>query len=300
MMSLPLCAFLLPVLLAVPATKVVLLGTGTPRQDPQRWGPASAVVVNGTAYIVDCGPGVVRRAAGAYAKGIEGLKPNHLRFVFVTHLHSDHTIGYPDLILSPWVVGRTEPLEAFGPTGLEAMTQHILEAYKEDIDIRTEGMEHGNLTGYKVNVHEIKPGVIYRDANVTVKAFYVKHGSWKEAYGFRFETPDRTVVFSGDTCPCDTEIEPSQGADVLIHEVYAASEAEPEKRPGGDEWPTYMHAFHTSAEELGQLAAKCKPKILVLYHVLRRPSTTDRQLIDEVRKGGFKGRVVVGKDLDAF
>jgi ribonuclease BN (tRNA processing enzyme) len=280
--------------------KVVLLGTGTPRQDTDRWGPASAVVVNGNAYIVDCGPGVVRRAAGAYEKGVEELRPNKLRYLFVTHLHSDHTIGYPDIILSPWVVGRKEPLEAFGPTGLDAMTQNLLAAYKEDIDLRIDGLEHGNSTGYHVNVHEIKPGVVYQEGNLTVKAFYVKHGSWKEAFGYRFETPERTVVFSGDTCPCDELIREAQDVDVLVHEVYEEAAAVPENRPGGDEWPKYMHAFHTSTMELGRIAAQCKPKLLVLYHVLRRKTTPDRTLIEEIRKGGFKGRVVVGKDLQTY
>jgi ribonuclease BN (tRNA processing enzyme) len=276
------------------------MGTGTPRQDPDRWGPAAALVVNGTAYLVDCGPGVVRRAAAAYKKGVEALRADRLRFVFVTHLHSDHTLGLPDLIFSPWVVGRKEPLEAYGPAGLVGMVEHLEQAYAEDIDVRVHGLEHGNSTGYTVNVHAIQPGVVYRDANVTVTAFRVKHGSWAEAYGYRFETADRTVVFSGDTCPTDTVVENSQDADVLVHEAYEAGEATPESRPGGEEWTQYMRTSHTSAEELGAIAAKCRPKLLVLVHVLRRKGVPDRALIQEVRRGGFKGKVVIGKDLDVY
>ncbi len=277
-----------------------MLGTGTPRQDPERFGPASAVVVNGVAYLVDCGPGVVRRAAAAFAKGIDALKPSQLKFVFVTHLHSDHTLGLPDLIFSPWVVGRTDPLEAYGPAGLVPMVHHLELAYREDTDIRIHGLEHGNATGYRVHAHAIKPGVIFRDANVTVTAFPVKHGSWREAYGFRLETADRVVVFSGDTCPADTVVEAAKDADVLVHEAYEAAEADPENRPGGDEWPHYMHTFHTSARELGEIAAKCHPKLLVLYHVLRRGNSPDRLLVDEVRQGGFTGPVEVAKDLDVY
>jgi len=294
-----LCAVVFPCLAIASQTKLVLLGTGTPRQDPDRFGPASAVVVNGAAYLIDCGPGVVRRAAAARANGVPELAPVNLKHVFVTHLHSDHTLGYPDLILSPWVVGRKDPLEAYGPTGLENMTSHILAAYSEDIDIRIHGLEHGNSTGYKVNVHEIKPGIVYKDENVTVTAFYVKHGTWKEAFGYQFKTADRTIVFSGDTCPCEDLAVAAQDADVLVHEVYEESEAAPENRPGGDEWTKYMRSFHTSAQELGAIAAKCKPKLLVLYHVLRRQAT-DAQLIEEVRKGGFLGPVVVAKDLDVY
>src|SRR5206468_2761938 len=102
-------------------TQVVLLGTGTPRADPQRSGPATAIVVNDTPYLVDAGPGIVRRAAAAYAKGVKGLAVVNLQTAFITHLHSDHTVGYPDLIFTTWVQGRHGPLTVYGPTGLEAM-----------------------------------------------------------------------------------------------------------------------------------------------------------------------------------
>lgn len=111
-------------------TKVVLLGTGTPAATPDRSGPATAIVVNNTAYLVDFGPGVVRRAsAAATSRSITALQPTRLRVAFVTHLHSDHTVGYSDLIFSPWTLGRRVPLEVYGPKGLKAMTEHLLEAY---------------------------------------------------------------------------------------------------------------------------------------------------------------------------
>jgi len=194
-------------------TQVVLLGTGNPAADPDRMGPSVAIVVNDTPYIVDCGPGVVRRASAAFRKGVAGLAVQKLKTAFITHLHSDHTLGYSDLIFSPWVLGRKDPLETYGPAGLKAMTDHLLAAYSEDIDIRTNGLEQGNRTGYKVNAHEIKPGVVYKDENVTVKAFLVHHGSWKEAYGYRFETPDKVIVLSGDCAPSPSVIENCAGCD---------------------------------------------------------------------------------------
>ncbi len=119
-------------------TQVVLLGTGTPPADPDRSGPATAIVVSGTAYLVDFGAGVVRRAKAAVAdRGITALEPTNLRVVFVTHLHSDHTVGYPDLILTPWVLGRRVPLEVYGPSGIKAMTEHILKAYSADFETRS-------------------------------------------------------------------------------------------------------------------------------------------------------------------
>ena len=280
-------------------TELVMLGTGTPRPDPQRSGPAAAVVVNGEAYLLDCGPGVVRRAAAAKSKGISALTVTNIKTVFITHLHSDHTLGYPDLILSPWVVGRKVPLSAYGPGGLSNMTHHILEAYKEDIDVRINGLEQGNKTGNVVQVHEIKPGIIYRDANVTVTAFPVKHGSWKEAFGYKFVSADRTIVFSGDTAPCEEVERAAKDADILVHEVYEASEAEPEKRPGGEDWPFYMRAYHTSAAELGAIAMRCKPKLLVLDHVLMRHGS-DEKLMEEIRSGGFDGEVRIGNDLEVY
>lgn len=279
--------------------QLVLLGTGTPRLDPNRSGPASAVVVNGAAYLVDAGPGVVRRTAAALAKGVQALVAPNLKTLFLTHLHSDHTIGYPDVILSPWVVGRRDPLQSFGPSGLNAMTTHLLKAYAEDIDVRVKGLEHGNGTGWQVNVHEIQPGFEFEDPNVGVKAFEVKHGSWNEALGYRFEGAGRTIVFSGDTRPCETLVEAATDADILVHEVYANSEATAENRPGGQDWPDYLRSYHTSAAELGAIAARCQPKLLVLVHVLRR-NVTDKELIAEIRQGGFRGRIVVGKDLDVY
>src|ERR1039457_3606047 len=151
---------------AMPKTQIVLLGTGTPLPDPDRSGPSTAIVVNGTAYIVDFGTGVVRQAAAARKKGVEGLEPVNLKIGFITHLHSDHTLGFPDILLTPWIMGRKEPLEVYGPVGTQLMAENILKAYEFDIKTRTEGAEHANNTGYKVNVHEIQPGIVYRDQNV--------------------------------------------------------------------------------------------------------------------------------------
>ena len=143
-------------------TEVILLGTGTPNAEPERSGPAVALITDGRPYLVDFGPGVVRRAA------MEGLDVTELNRAFLTHLHSDHTAGYPDLILTPWVLERDERLEVYGPEGIRAMTEHILAAYQQDIDERLHGLEPANDRGYLVNVHEIEPGIVYRDSNVTV------------------------------------------------------------------------------------------------------------------------------------
>ena len=193
-------------------TQVVLLGTGNPMPDPERSGSATAIVVNDSVYLVDFGPGVVRRAAAAaIEKRIRALKPINLKTVFTTHLHSDHTAGYPDLILVPWVMGRRVPLEVYGPKGIKEMTDHVLAAYKEDIRIRTEGMEQIPKESLKVNVHEIQPGIVYKDDNVTVTAFATKHGDWEESYGYRFDTVDRSIVIPGDTTAIQATIDACNG-----------------------------------------------------------------------------------------
>jgi ribonuclease BN (tRNA processing enzyme) len=291
---------------ATPKTQIVLLGTGTPLPDPDRSGPSTAIVVNGTPYLVDFGAGLVRRAAAARKKGVDALEPVNLKIGFLTHLHSDHTLGFPDVILTPWIMGRKEPLEVYGPPGTQLMAEHILKAYEFDIKTRTEGLEHSNNTGYKVNVHEIQAGVVYKDQNVTVKAFAVHHGQIAHAYGYRFETPDRTVVISGDASPDSAITQNCSGCDVLIHEVYtqASFALVPE------EWRKYRLAFHTSSKELAEIAAKAKPGLLILYHRGNagceqagtegcRQAGSEEQLLKEIRQA-YTGKVVAGHDLDIF
>lgn len=308
-------AWMILVLLACPGmslaqnnaatTHVILLGTGTPLPDPERAGPSAAIVVKGTPYIVDAGTGLVRRAAAARDKGVVALRPMNLKIAFLTHLHSDHTLGLPDLMVTPWVMGRKEPVELYGPPGTQAMVEHILEAYEVDRKIRTEGMEHSNNTGWKVNVHEIKPGVVFKDTNITVTAFAVRHGN-VNAYGYRFATPDRTIVLSGDTSPTDAIVENCHGCDILIAESYTKASFD----LISPEWQRYRLAFHMSAQELGAIATKAKPGLLLLIHRGNagcdqagteecREAGSEEQLLKEVRQS-YSGKVVTGHDLDVY
>jgi ribonuclease BN (tRNA processing enzyme) len=276
-------------------TRVVLLGTGTPNPDPERSGPGVAIVVGGSVYLVDAGPGIVRRAEAARRAGVAQLEQPNLKIVFLTHLHSDHTLGLADLIFTPWVLERTAPLAVYGPRGTRAMTAHLTAAYIEDQRGRLDGWQPQNRTGQKVVAHEIRPGLVYSDSNVRVIAFLVEHGTWKEAYGYRFETADRTIVVSGDTRPSDAVVQACNGCDVLVHEVY--STAGFATRPA--EWRRYHARFHTSSEELAQIATRARPGLLVLTHQLLW-GTTPEQLLEEIRRAGYAGRVVSGKDLDVF
>jgi len=296
-------------------TKVVLLGTGTPVPDPDRSGPATAIVVDDSAYLVDFGPGVVRRAEAAVRdRYITAVEPANLKVAFVTHLHTDHTAGYSDLILTGWTAGRRVPLEVYGPAGLQSMTEHILQAYRIDIETRTnaEGDQRGNRDGWKVNAHEIKPGVIYKDAKVTVTAFPMKHAM--ESYGYRFDTPDRSIVLSGDTSPTEETIKACNGCDVLIHEARALEMFAklPEDRR------SFGAKNHTTSEQLAALASKAKPGLLIVYHawiswlpsvapsggqpvVLTRGGLHSSPDVLQKEIGSrYSGNFVIGRDLDVY
>jgi len=278
-------------------TQVVLLGTGTPNVDPERSGPAVAVVVNGVPYLVDFGPGVVRRAAAmspSYGGDIEALETENLKRAFLTHLHSDHSAGLSDLILSPWVMGRDEPLELYGPTGTAEMADHVLQAYEADIRYRIDGLEGANDEGWRVNVHEVADGVVYEDDNVSVEALRIRHGSWANAFAYRFTTPDRVIVISGDAAPDEKLEAMAKEADILIHEVYSV-EGFQRREPG---WQKYHSSNHTSAHELGEIASRAKPRLLVLYHILFW-GASEESILNEVREK-YAGEVVLGNDLDVF
>jgi ribonuclease BN (tRNA processing enzyme) len=269
---------------------VVFLGTGVPGPTPDRQGPSLAVVAGGRAYLVDVGTGVVRQANAAYLKGVKALQPRGLSIAFVTHLHSDHTIGLPDLMLTPWVIGRTAPLELYGPPGIAAMADNLEKAYAEDIHIRTTGLEQGNTTGYKIEAHELQPGGAYQDSAVKVTAFAVKHGSWPLALGYRFDANGKSIVISGDTAPAESVVTNCDGCDLLIHEVYLNLPAD---RGTPEHWARYMKAFHTSAAELGDIATRSHAKALVATHVVGDPAG-----LQETLEKGYAGKVTIARDLD--
>jgi len=279
---------------AGPRTVLVLLGTGTPVPDPKRWGPALAIVVGDRSYLVDAGSGVVRRAAAA-ARRHPALQPSKLQRLFLTHLHSDHTLGLPDLMFTGWLASRPTPLAVWGPPGTAAMARQIEAAWQDDIRVRIEGLEPRTTRNYRAVVHEIEAGRVYEDDRVRVDAIAVSHGSWPAAFGYRFQTADRTIVVSGDTRPSESLAKACDGCDVLVHEVYSAAGFARLSKP----WQAYHRAFHTSTLELAALANQARPKLLVLVHQLFFGATA-ADLVREVREAGYAGPVVSGRDLEAF
>ncbi len=283
-------------------TQIVMLGTGTPIPDPDRSGPATAIIVDSVAYLFDAGTGIVRRAAAAGRNGVRAFAsrlPNGQpspRFdrVFLTHLHSDHTLGLADVIFTPWIQGRRAPLDIYGPPGTNHLVSGILDANSEDIAERIAASGGPSPDGWKAVVHEIAEGVVFQDSRITVRAFPVPHGGWKYAFGYRIETPDRTIVISGDERANPNIAEQCRGCDVLIHEVYSDSgfATLPAERQ------VYHAQAHTSATQLGDIATRAKPGVLILYHQLFF-GASEEKLLSEVRSR-FSGRVVSAHDLDIY
>jgi ribonuclease Z len=272
---------------------VITLGTGTPVPNPARSGPSTAVVVGQRVFLFDAGPGVMRGVAAA------GLPIDGLTAAFITHLHSDHTLGLPDLILTSWVMGRGAPMRVNGPPGVRRMTDHIIGAWAEDTMARVHGLERGRPGGYRVDVRETTGGTVYDSADVTITAIRVPHGEWEYSFAYRIVARGRTILISGDTRYSEAIVQAATGVDVLVHEVYPETRVAPENRPGGELWPRYLREVHTSDVELGRIAALARPKLLVLSHVIFM-GATEQEIVDGIRRGGFSGRIVFAKDLDRY
>ena len=289
------CSFLFFSITLFSQTKVIVLGSGTPNPNPERYGSSYAVIVDDKAYIIDFGPGSVRRMAEmspTWGGKFEQLELQNISIAFLTHIHSDHSAGLSDLILTPWVMGRDTELQLYGPKGLKKMAINISKAYEDDINYRLYGSQPANNKGYVTNVTEItEDGVIFKDSKIEVVAFKNNHGDFKNSFGFVFITDDKKILFSGDTALSDNLIKYADNLDILIHEVYS-SETFKNKTP---DWQKYHNEHHTSSIDLGKLANKIKPKKLVLSHILFW-GATEESLINDVEIN-FDGEIIIAKDL---
>ena len=284
---------LFPIVLSA-STKLIVLGSGTPNPDPTRKGSAYAVIVNNQTYLIDFGPGVIRNAAALspeWGGDIKEMSVKNLEYAFLTHIHSDHSAGLTDLLLTPWVMGRNTELKLFGPLGLDKMAKSILKAYEDDINYRIHGTQPSNKVGYQFEFQLLVEGIAFKDKNVTVEAFKVPHGSFDDAYGFRFTTADKVIVFSGDTGPSKILEEFANGADILVHEVYSHAGFLDKTK----EWQKYHQRHHTSTFEVGEIASRAKPKLLLLSHILFWGSTPE-EILKETR-ATYDGEIKIAEDL---
>ncbi len=256
--------------------RVTLVGTGTPFPNAERFGSAILVEVAGKKLLFDCGRGVVIRLTQVRVnpKDIDGL--------FLTHLHSDHVVGIPDLWLSGWFLGRDRSLPTWGPPGTRSLAEHLVQAFGFDIRIRQAAPDPLPAKGVEIDAKEIEQGEIYNDGLARVSAFLVDHGTVKPAFGYRIDSAGHSVVISGDTKFCQNLVDFARGADCLIHAAWSASWKNPA--------PPSMRSI-ASAEDAGRVFAIVKPKLGVIYHY-----KTEEGLSDAVRKE-YKGPFVIAKDL---
>jgi ribonuclease BN (tRNA processing enzyme) len=278
------------------STRIVLLGTkGGPRVgEAGRSNPSTLLMINDVPYVVDCGYGTSKQLITA------GVALNCVRYVFITHHHSDHNLELGPLFYNAWITGLPVRMDAYGPLGLNTMAQDFFNYLKFDIDTRIE--DEGRVDPRSLfTAHEFdKPGVVLTNDDVKVSTCLVRHPPIKQSYAYRFDAKDRSVVISGDTAYAPELAEFAKGADVLVHEVMYLSgiEALIRRLPNAKRLREHLMAAHTLPEDVGKIAAQAGVGTLVLSHFVPGDDATitDEQWSEGVRKY-FKGRVVVGKDL---
>jgi len=278
------------------STRVVLLGTkGGPRVgEAGRSNPSTLILINDVPYLVDCGYGVSKQLITS------GIALNRLRYIFITHHHSDHNLELGPLFYNAWITGLPVKVDAYGPPGLANMACDFFNYQKFDIDTRIE--DEGRVDPRTLfTAHEFdKPGTVLTNDDVKVSTCLVRHPPIKQSYAYRFDASDRSVVISGDTAYAPELAEFAKGADVLVHEVMylPGIEALLKRLPNAKRLREHLMAAHTLPEDVGKIAARAEVKTLVLSHFVPGDdaSITDEQWAEGVRKF-YKGKIVVGKDL---
>ncbi len=268
--------------------KVTLLGTGTPQPVMDRFGPSTLVEAGEKKFLFDAGRGALQRLFQLKIpfRDIDGL--------LLTHLHSDHVVGIPDL----WLIGRigrlwggrTIPLPVWGPAGTREMMSHLAKAFQFDIRIRN---QHYRNDGSKIVAQDFNEGIVYDENGIKITAFEVEHGPLvKPAFGFRIEYGGRCVILSGDTCFTENLIEHSRGADLIVYEGAAADE----KLLQTSEQIRRIMGNHTFPEQAGEVFSRIKPKLAVFNHILLYGDVTEKDLVALTRKT-YSGPLAVGEDL---
>ena len=268
--------------------RVTLLGTGCPPAVMNRFGPSTLVEAGEQKFVFDAGRGALQRLVEL------GVRWQDIQGVFLTHLHSDHVVGFPDLWLTGWLIvpGRNVPLQVRGPRGTTAMMSHLQQAYEYDVRIRIQN-DGASPDGVALLVTEISEGVVYDNAGVKVTAFEVDHAPVTPAFGYRIDYAGRSVVLSGDTRISENLIRHARGVDVLVHEVFAPATLQRAGVPAGR--AKHIVDYHTTPEQAGEVFARVNPKLAVYSHICM-PSATEQDLIPATRKA-YAGRLELGEDL---
>ncbi len=269
--------------------RVTLLGTGGPPPILDRFGPCTLVEAGSEKFLFDAGRGALQRLFQLK------IRFSEITGLFLTHLHSDHVVGFPDLWLTGWINqawgGRQVPLPVWGPRETKEMMSHLEKAYQFDIRIRT----HYQKEGVRVVAEEFDGGVVYERNGLKIQAFLVDHGRVKPAYGYRIDFAGRSVVLSGDTRLNENVIQYAQGVDLLVHEVVGMSEEFLSK----SEFGRIIASNHTTPQDAGEVFRRANPKLAVYTHVLFFGDYRVEDLIPATRKN-YSGPLEVGEDLMAI
>jgi ribonuclease BN (tRNA processing enzyme) len=280
---------------AKPRTRIIFLGTkGGPRVGLGASNPANLVMVNETPFVVDCGIGVSRRLVDA------GVPIPSLRYIFITHHHSDHNLEYGNLFYNAWVAGLSTPINSFGPKGIEAMTKAFWELNKFDVETRIDDEGRPDPRKLLIAKDIAEDGVVLQTSEVKVTAFRTPHPPIVDNFAYKFETPDGTIVFSSDTAYNPKLAEFAEGADVLVHECMylPAIDRLVAKNKNSATLKKHLLESHTTTEDVGRVAAAAGVKVLVMSHFVPGddPLVTDDNWTEGVKKN-FSGKVIVAKDL---
>ena len=279
---------------AKPRTRIVFLGTkGGPRVGLGRSNPANLVVVNDTPFVIDCGMGVSRQLVAA------GVPLETVKYIFISHHHSDHNLEYGNLVYNAWATGLSTPIHSFGPKGIEAMTKTFFELNRFDIETRIEDEGRPDLRKLLIANDITEDGVVLQTADVNVTAFRTPHPPITDNFAYKFETPDGVVVFSSDTNYNPQLAEFAKRADVLVHEALYLPWVDRlvTRVKNGATLKKHLLESHTAAEDVGRIADAANVKVLVMSHLVPDdPDVTDDDWRSEAAKN-FKGRIVVARDL---
>lgn len=286
-------------------TRLVLLGTGGgPSPGHIRHNSSNVIVHRGAAYVVDCGLGVTSQFART------GLPFGSVRSIFITHHHPDHNIEYGPFLVIGWIYGLPQQVVAYGPPPLEQMTRDFLASQRATIKFWAEDFQIVPLKS--IAAHDLpKPGLVMHDENVRVTSVLVQHPPVTPAYAYRFDFPDRSIVFSGDTVPLQAIAELARGADVLVHEALdlpALRRQSNAQLAAGNfdggfrvaSFDAFMHhiiADHSPAEDVGRLAQEAGVKTLVLSHLVPSSLSIPDSRWRSLAAKHFKGEIIVGHDL---
>jgi ribonuclease BN (tRNA processing enzyme) len=280
---------------AKPRTRIVFLGTkGGPRVGVGASNPANLVVVNDTPFVIDCGMGVSRQLVSA------GVPIPSIKYIFITHHHSDHNLEYGNLFYNAWAAGLSRPIHSFGPKGIEAMTQAYWELNKFDVETRIEDEGRPDPRKLLIAKDINDDGLVLQTQDVKVTAFRTPHPPIVDNFAYKFETSFGTIVFSSDTAYNPKLADFARGADVLVHECMylPAVDRLVAKTRNGATLKKHLLDSHTSTEDVGRIAAAANVKVLVMSHFVPGddPLITDDDWTKDVKKN-FSGRIIVAKDL---